>query len=84
MKTLTVRLPEELVADIEAECQLRQRSTSDVVRERLSRSRDPRSKRPALSALADLIGSVKGLPADFSASKKGYLKKTGYGRKHHR
>ena len=36
MKTLTVRLPEALVAEIEAESRGRNLSKSDVVRERLS------------------------------------------------
>jgi hypothetical protein len=33
------------------------------------------------AAVADLAGSVKGLPADLSMRKKAYLKATGYGRK---
>ena len=36
MKTLTVRLPEALVAEIEAESRDRKLPKSDVVRERLS------------------------------------------------
>ena len=84
MKTLTVRLPEALVADIEAECQQRQRSTSDIVRERLSRTTPRRARPAALRAIADLLGSVKGLPADLSARKKVYLTKTGHGRKRSR
>jgi Arc/MetJ-type ribon-helix-helix transcriptional regulator len=80
MKTLTVRLPEALVAQIEAESRGRKVSKSDVVRERLSRPADVR--RPAaLAAIADLVGSVNGLPPDLSARKKPYLKATGYGRK---
>lgn len=81
MKTLTVRLPEALVAEIEGESRRRKLSKSDVVRERLSAS--PRtSKRSAasLDAIADLIGSVDGLPRDLSARKKKHLKSTGYGR----
>jgi Arc/MetJ-type ribon-helix-helix transcriptional regulator len=35
MKTLTVRLPETVVAEIEAESRRRKLSKSDVVRERL-------------------------------------------------
>ena len=35
-------------------------------------------------AIADLIGSVDGLPADLSARKEKYLRATGYGRKHPR
>ena len=81
MKTLTVRLPEALVAQIEAESRERKLSKSDVVRERLSTAR-VRSRRPAsLDAISNLIGSIDGLPADLSARKKQYLKATGYGQK---
>jgi Arc/MetJ-type ribon-helix-helix transcriptional regulator len=82
MKTLTVRLPEPLVADIEAESRGRRISKSDVVRERLRLATATERRQPAaLDALADLIGSVDGLPADLSAQKKRYLRSTGYGRK---
>jgi len=81
MKTLTVRLPDPLAAQIEAESRARKLSKSDIVRERLSRATDVRRQRPAsLEAIADLVGSVKGLPPDLSARKKHYLK-AGYGRK---
>lgn len=78
MKSLTVRLPEPLLADIEAESQGRNVSKSDVVRERLERAR---RQRPSLDAIADLIGSVDALPADLSGRKKDYLHATGYGQK---
>ena len=82
MKTLTVRLPEPLVADIEAESRGRKISKSDVVRERLQLAKTSASRpTPTLDAIADLIGSVDGLPSDLSARKKHYLKTTGYGRK---
>jgi hypothetical protein len=85
MKTLTVRLPERLVAQIEAESRERKLSKSDVVRERLTRAApEDRSLPPSYEAIADLIGAVKGLPSDLSARKKHYLKATGYGRKRHR
>lgn len=82
MKPLTVRLPERLVAEIEAESRERQISKSDVVRERLQHAGRP-TQRPAasLDTIADLIGSVDGLPDDLSTRKKHYLKATGYGRK---
>lgn len=80
MKTLTVRLPEALVAEIEAESRGRKLSKSDVVRERLSRPAGSPRLAP-LAAIADLIGSVDRLPADLSARRKEYLSKTGYGRK---
>ncbi len=85
MKTLTVRLPAGLVAQIESESRRRKLSKSDIVRERLMRTSHPGSRRAAsLDAIADLIGSVRGLPRDLSARKKHYLKSTGYGGKRSR
>jgi Arc/MetJ-type ribon-helix-helix transcriptional regulator len=82
MKTLTVRLPEVLVAQIEAESRRRKLSKSDVVRERLTRAERPQRRNPALlDAIADVVGSIDGLPRDLSARAKKYLKSTGYGRK---
>jgi Arc/MetJ-type ribon-helix-helix transcriptional regulator len=81
MKMLTVRLPEPLVAEIEAESRGRSISKSDVVRERLESTPRKRRRSAPLSAIADLIGSVDGLPADLSARKKDYLRATGYGQK---
>jgi Arc/MetJ-type ribon-helix-helix transcriptional regulator len=80
MKTLTVRLPEPLVADIAAESRERRISKSDVVRERLERPRG-RRRSASLNAVADLIGSVDGLPADLATRKEQYLRATGYGQK---
>jgi Arc/MetJ-type ribon-helix-helix transcriptional regulator len=82
MKTLTVRLPEALVAQIETESRRRKLSKSDVVRDRLSRGSQPgRAQAAALDGIADLIGSVDGLPSDLSTRKKKYLKSMGYGEK---
>ena len=56
MKTLTVRLPEALVAQIEAESRRRKLSKSDVVRERLTGGEGSRRRRPALlDAIADVV-----------------------------
>lgn len=85
MKTLTVRLPESLVADIEAESRGREISKSDVVRERLLRAGESAPRQPTtFEAIADLVGSVDGLPADLSARRKRYLRSTGYGKKRSR
>lgn len=81
MKTLTVRLPEPLVAEIEAESRGRGVSKSDIVRERLRAPGSTAQRAASLDAIADLIGSVDGLPANLSAHKKRYLRATGYGRK---
>jgi hypothetical protein len=87
MKTLTVRLPDPLVSQIESESRRRGVSKSDIVRERLTRAGPADHKLPAsYLAIADLIGSINDprLPRDLSARKKHYLKATGYGRKHRR
>jgi len=81
MKTLTVRLPEDLFAQIEAESRRRRLSKSDVVRERLTTKRSRGNRSTLLDAVADVIGSVDELPSDLSARKKKYLKLSGYGSK---
>jgi Arc/MetJ-type ribon-helix-helix transcriptional regulator len=79
MKTLTVRLPESLIAQIEAESRRRRLSKSDVVRERLT-EKTPRGQRSTLlDAVADVVGSIDRLPPDLSARKKKYLRSIGYG-----
>ena len=82
MKTLTVRLPESIVAELDAESRKRKVSKSDIVRERLQAGPIRGESRSALlDGIADLIGSVDGLPEDLSARRKHHLKSTGYGRK---
>lgn len=82
MKTLTVRLPEALVLQIEAKSRRRKLSKSDVVRERLTGTRRSRQRQPAsLDAIADLVGSIDWLPRDLSTRTKKSLKSTGYGDK---
>ena len=82
MKTLTVRLPEQLVAEIDAESRERRITKSDVIRERLESAihRQPH-RTSTLAGIQDLIGAVHGLPRDLSGRKKGYLKTMQYGRK---
>ncbi len=84
MKTLTVRLPEELAAQIEAESRERKVSKSVVVRERLNLARSRQRRAASLDSISAIIGSVDGLPADLSTRKKKYLKATGYGQKRSR
>ncbi len=81
VKTLTVRLPESLVAEIEAESRRRGRCKSDVVRERLTSAAAQPAPAAGYNAIADLIGSIDGLPSDLSSRKKAYLKSMGYGHK---
>jgi Arc/MetJ-type ribon-helix-helix transcriptional regulator len=79
MKTMSVRLPEALVAQIEVESRRRKLSKSDVVRERLTGAERSRRRQPALlDAITAIIGSVDRLPRDLSARTKKYLNSTGY------
>ena len=81
MKTLTVRLPDSLASQIEAESVARGVSKSDVVRERLEAVAANSEVTSPLVDIADLVGSVRGLPHDLSSRKKEYLRSMGYGRK---
>ena len=88
MKTLVVKIPEALAAEIEAEARSTGTSKSDVVRRRLQCRDDQAAGKPlTMYDLAhDLIGSVSDntIPADFGKRKKHYLKKWGYGKRRHR
>jgi len=82
MKNVTVRLPEPLVAQIEAESRGRHISKSDVIRERLELGPlQGRGAAVSLEIIADVVGSVGDLPVDLSSRKKAYLRGTGYGQK---
>jgi hypothetical protein len=84
MKTIVVRVSDEVVAQIEAEARARKMSKSDIVRDRLTPTKPRVPTLPAsLDDIADLIGSVDGLPADLSSNHKRYLR-AGYGRKRSR
>jgi len=83
VKTLTVRLPDALVVEIEEESRSRRISKSDIVRERLSRKgvgQDVGMR----AVIADVVGSVKGLPRDLSSKKKKYLAEIIRTQKRHR
>jgi hypothetical protein len=85
MKTLTVRLSDRLVAKIEAEARRRNLSKSDVVRERLTQGPRLPTRLPAQpDAIADLIGSVDGLPTDLSTRTKVHRRSTRYGKESRR
>ena len=85
MKTLNIRVSDQLAAEIEAESRVRRLSKSDVVRERLHRAGPAAQLPPSLDDIADLVGSVvDDLPSDLSARKKHYLREWGYGRNEHR
>lgn len=64
MRTLTVRLPEPLAAQIDAESRERKVSKSDVVRERLQAGVRAGRRRSAFDSIADLsnVRSVRFQP----------------------
>ena len=80
VKTLTVKLPEPLFADIANEAKARSIPKSHVVRERLSLAR---TKSLSLwDQIEDLVISDEALPKDLANNKK-HLKRYGQNR-HHR
>jgi hypothetical protein len=81
MKTITVRLPAAVVADLETEARERHCSKSDIVLERLTLTTRLRWPAARTAAIADLVGSVGGLPPGLSRRTKAYLRTTRYGRK---
>jgi hypothetical protein len=83
MKTLTVRLPDALVVEIEEESRSRGISKSDIVRERLS-TKGVGKDVGMRAVIADVVGSVKGLPRDLSSKKKKYLAEIIRTQKRHR
>jgi len=84
MKTLTVKLPDQLFFEITGQARARNMSKSDVVRERLAQHGRPVTKqhRGSLwSRIEDVVIDSKALPRDLSVNKK-YLKDYGKKRSH--
>ena len=80
MKTLTVRVPDPLFAEIASAAKLRKVSKSEIIRERLSikGGNVPDTKPSLWSQMEDLVIRDESLPKDLS-SNKAHLK--GYGKK---
>jgi predicted transcriptional regulator len=73
MQTISLKLPEDLLADLEREAKVRRVTKSVLVRESLERALRHRSRRSAASCYdlaRDLAGSVKGLPRDLAHNPK--------------
>lgn len=81
MKTLTVKVPDGLLADIASDAKARNVPKSEIVRERLSHksARLKDAKGSLWSRMEDLVIHSDSLPADLS-SNKAHLKK--YGQNH--
>jgi hypothetical protein len=78
MKALTVKVPEPLLADIEAAAKERKVSRSEIIRERLEQGAG-RSGSSLWSRMEDLLIDDEGLPQDLS-SNKNHLENYGKGR----
>lgn len=83
MKSVTLRLPDSLVNEIEAEARKRQMSKTEVMRERLTRNVESAAMPSSLKAIAHVIGSIDELPSDLSRNKKTYFE-AAHGRIHPR
>jgi len=80
MPTISLKLPEALLADLEKESRLRRMNKSALVRAALERelAAGREQKMPSCYDLArDLAGSIKGLPKDIATNPK-YLE--GFGK----
>ncbi len=80
MKTLTIKMPDALFAEIASAAQMRKVPKSEIVRERLAQNSAPtRTNKTSLwSRMEDLVIQTDSLPTDLS-SNKAHLK--GYGKK---
>lgn len=79
MKTLTIKVPDALLAEIASAASARKISKSEIVRERLTQNATFTGGAVSLwSRMEDVVIQADSLPADLS-SNKAHLK--GYGRK---
>jgi hypothetical protein len=73
MQTISLKLPDDLLAQLESEAQARQVTKSLLIRESLEKALRTQSAAgtPSCYDLArDLAGSVKGLPEDLAENPK--------------
>jgi len=77
MRTLTVKLPDQLFAEIESAARARKVAKSEIVRERLERAQT--AKTSLWSRIEDLVIQSDSLPPDLSSNKE-HLKNYGKNR----
>ena len=75
MRTISLKLPDDLIADLQREAKARRITQSALVRESVEAALRPRRRRGAASASCydlarDLAGTVKGLPRDLAGNAK--------------
>jgi hypothetical protein len=69
MQTISLRLPDDLFAQLRGEAKARRTTQSQLVRESLDQMFRKRARGRAVSCndlSRDLVGSIKGLPKDLS------------------
>ena len=79
MPTISVRVPDDLLAELERETKARRVTKSVLVRESLEialRRRPGRRAASCFDLARDLAGSVKGLPRDIAQNPK-YMERFG-------
>lgn len=73
MRTISLKLPDDLLAELNREAKARRVSKSALVRESVEIALRRRSRRGAASCYDmahDLAGTVKGLPRDLASNPK--------------
>jgi len=78
MRTISLRLPDALLAEVEDKAKRRRMSKSELIRESLETVLRKRSSSElsCYDLVQDLVGSVKGLPKDIATNPK-YMKDFG-------
>jgi len=82
MRTVSVKLPDDLLAQLNSEAKARRVTKSQLVRESLEkafRMQSPVGPISCYDLVRDLVGVVKGLPVDLADNSE-YL--AGFGKRH--
>jgi hypothetical protein len=73
MRTISLKLPDDLLAQLEKEAKVRRVTKSSLVRESLEtelRKGSPAGELSCYDLARDLAGSIKGLPKDLAVNPK--------------
>ena len=73
MRTISLKLPDDLIADLQREAKARRITKSALVRESVEATLRRRPRRGAASCYdlaRDLAGAVRGLPRDLASNPK--------------